>query len=421
MGRIPPRNDERFPRAEKVIEETFRVWKDRVEKWGDYGFVDYFAGPHLEYRGEYVRPYRYNGLTYTLRTDLWLAYARSMDREMRAFAEGTNRAYIDIHFAHWDGAGQTRGLYVSPTGGDEYHGVGKSCLPFYWEGISATNRSSSTNLDQFLYDYYLTGYRRAKDHVIQFGEGLKRYWTPAKAQRDWRSLMLLRTAVQAYGLTWDPELRAIAEATTDIFAEADGELGLTKDRPYGSTTYKTHVDFPALLDAGRILGSQRHVDLARRVMKYWWPRYLASWPIFYCSPIGRIGNYFYHETGDPEYAQVLAVKLRQAATAWNPETGVVKNKKDGRVGGEDATFRNRSKYEKPCQGHGAGLLRRRRIGAGGALDVRHPDDRCQVRPRRVLRGPYPTDTSPHQKGRRADPLRRPDAGAARKPGCGRGI
>ena len=341
MGRIPPRNVERFPRAEKVIEETFRVWERRVARWGDYGFVDYFAGPHLEHvqgaNPEYVKPYRYNGLTYTLRGDLWLAYARSGERAIRAFAEGTNRAYIDIHFAHWDGARKVRGLYVSPSGSDRY-GVGKACLPFYWEGNSSTNRSSSTNLQQFTYDYYLTGYRRAKDHVIAYADGLKRFWSPAKAQRDWRGLMTMRTAVQSYAFTWDPELRAIAEATTDAFSDADGELGLTKDRPYGSSTYKTHVDFPALLDAWRITGSPRYRRTALRIMRYWWPRFMASWPIFYCSPVGRIGNFLYHETGDPVYAQVLAVMLRQAATAYDPKTGIVKNTKHGRVGGEDATF-----------------------------------------------------------------------------------
>ena len=338
MNRIHPRDTDRFPEAEKVIQETIKVWERRVHEWGDYGFIDYFAGPHLEYSGKYVRPYRYCGLTYTLRGDLWLAYARSGDWNVRAFAAATNRTYMDIHFCHWDGNGKVRGLYVSPPGGGASDKAGKGCLPFYWEGTPATNASSSTGLHNFTLDYYLTGYRRAKDHVLEYADGIKRFWTPAKARRDWRSLMTMRMAIQAYAFNWDPELRAIAEATTDVFSDAEGELGLTKNRPYTSSTYKTQVDIAALLDAWEILGHRRYHDLSMKVARYWWPRFLAGWPIFYCSPIGRINNFLYYETGDPCYAQVLAAKLRQAGTAYNPKTGVVINHNAGRVGAEDATF-----------------------------------------------------------------------------------
>ena len=337
MGRIHPRDVERFPRAEKVIEETFNVWERRIHDWGEYGFVDYFAGPQLEWRGKYARPYRYCIFTYTLRGDLWLAYARSADRRIRAFTEGTNRAYLDNVFCHWDGNNKTRGLYVAGKG---YSPLGdhKGCLPYYWEGSTGPNASSSTGLHNFTYDYYLTGYRRAKDHVLEYAAGLKSWWTPARVKRDWRSLMTMRMAAQAYAFTWDPELRALAHATTDIFSDAEGELGLTKNRPYHSTTYKTNVDIAALLDAWEIFGDRRYYNLATKVAKYWWPRHLAGWPIFYCSPIGRINSFLYHETGDPAYAQVLAVKLREAATAYDPDTGVVINHNAGRVGAEDGTF-----------------------------------------------------------------------------------
>jgi len=335
MGRIHPRDPKRFPHAEKVIDETFKVWEERVRTWGDYGFVDYFAGPHLEYRGEYARPYRYCPYTYTLRGDFWVIYARSGDRRIRALAEGTNRAYFDNLMCHWDGAGKVRGLFVSAGTADC---TSKHSIPFYWEGAPAMNFSSSSNLYQLIWDYHMTGRRRARDLAVAFGEGAKKWWTPAKARRDWRAIMSMRLVTQAYELTWDPELRAIAEGATDVFQDDEGAIGLTKDRPYASTTYKTQVDVAGLLDAWRIIGTRRYYDLAMKISTFWWRHHLGNWPIFYCNPQGRIGNFLYRETGDATCGQVLSVQMRQASTAWHPDTGKVTGALSGAVGGEDACF-----------------------------------------------------------------------------------
>ncbi|HRU07718.1 MAG TPA: hypothetical protein P5137_18295, partial [Candidatus Brocadiia bacterium] len=185
MYRVRPRDRERFPLAEKLIDETFAVWEKRIDDWGDYGFVDYFAGPHLGYKGNYVNPFRYGRFTYSLRADLWLLYARSGERRMRDLAEGTNRAYMDNFFALWDAGEKVAGLCVSGAG-DGYDAKGG--LPFYWEGISTFNLLSSSNLDQFLWLYYFTGFRHAKDRVEDYGRGALKAWSPQRAKRDWRIL-----------------------------------------------------------------------------------------------------------------------------------------------------------------------------------------------------------------------------------------
>jgi len=338
VGRIHPRDPKRFPRAEKVIEETFRVWERRVDEWGDYGFVDYFAGPHLGYRGKYARPYRYCPYTYTLRGDLWRIYARSGDRRIRALAEGTNRAYMDNILAHWDGNGKVRGLYVSPHGTDAPMGNNKGCLPFYWEGSPGMEISSSSDLYQFLWFYHMSGYRRAKDIVLEYADGMKRWWTPAKARRCGRAIMAMRLLAQAYGLTWDPELRALADGTTDVLADPQGAIGLTKKRAYGSSTYKTQVDIAGFLDAWNILGAPRYRELCMKISNFWWRSLLGKWPIFYCNPQGRIGNFLYRETGDPAYVQGLMLQMRQAATAYDPEKKSIIGSISGHVGAEASTF-----------------------------------------------------------------------------------
>ena len=152
-------------------------------------------------------------------------------------------------------------------------------------------------------------------------QGIKKFWTPEVARRDWRQLMLMRLLIQCYQFTWDPDLLALAEATTDTFYDPEGELLLSKNRPYHSSTYKTQVDVAALLDAWRITGQRRYYDMALKVSDYWWKTLLGAWPIFYFNPQGRIGQFLYDETGDPSYAQGLLIQMRQAATACDPETG----------------------------------------------------------------------------------------------------
>ncbi|MDP6114539.1 MAG: hypothetical protein QGG53_21970 [Planctomycetota bacterium] len=338
LGPIHAKDIKRFALAEKLIEGTFDVWERRIDEWGEHGFVDYFAGPHLQYSGKFAKPYRYSAYTYTLRGDLWLIYARSGDRRIREFAESTNRAYMDNIFAHWNGNGKVRGLYVVSSDTDRQTGDGKGCLPFYWEGNPVMEISSSSNLDNFILLYYLTGYRRGKDHVLQYAEGVKRFWTKAKAKRSWRGLMLMRLLTQAYSFTWDPELRALAEATTDTFVDSEGEVGLTKERPYRSSTYKTQVDIAALLDARNVYGSDRYSDLSTKIAGFWWHNLLGKWPIFYTNPQGRIGHFLYRRAGDPSYAQGLLVQMRQAATAYYPDTGKVTGSASGNIGAEDSTF-----------------------------------------------------------------------------------
>ncbi len=335
---IHPRDAERFARAEQLIAATFDVWERRIGDWGEFGFVDYFAGPHLGYKGKYPIVKRYCPYTYTLRGDMWIAFARSADWRMGEFAAATNKAYLDNVMCHYDGAGKIAGLFIAQPGGDTPRGDSKHSLPFYWDGIPIPNVSSSSDLDNFIRLYTLTGYRRAKDLVLEYASGMKRYWTPAKARRDWRGIMTMRLLAQAYAVTWDPELRAIAAATTDAFVDWEGELGLTKNRPYRSTSYKTQVDIAGLLDAWRIFGEPRYYDLARRISKFWWKALLGKWPMFYTNPQGRIGQFLYNETGDPSYVQGLAVQMRQAATAYDPATGRARANRDGRIGAHESTF-----------------------------------------------------------------------------------
>ena len=317
FGPIHPRDPERFPLQERIIDKAFAREESALARWGDYGFVDYFAGPH--YQTGNLRRY---SLTYTLRGDLWLTYVRSGDPRVRAFISASDKSYMDNLFSHWDGPGRIRGLLHSP-GGDLWNGYGKHALPFYWEGVARLETSSTTNFNNFMWLYYLTGYRRAKDVLQEYIDGVKRFWTPTSAGQSWRVLMAFRLLAQAYQFSWDPEVRAMLDATADRFLDPMGELGLSKERPYRSSTYKTQVDVRALLEAAESTGSCRYREVAARVSHYWWRALLGAEPLLYTNPQGPVGSFLFGETGDTAYAQGLAIQLRQIAAMYDAATGEI--------------------------------------------------------------------------------------------------
>jgi len=319
MGPLYPRDPKRFPEIEEAVESAAKWWIAKDREWGEYGFVDYFAGPHLSYQGRYAGIYRYCYVTYTLRTNLWLVYARSGSRALREFIEGTTRTHMDGNHAHWEPSepgrrrGIVRGLFRSEPAYFE--------LPFYWGSNARLEISSSTNFNNYLWFYHLTGYRRAKDCVEEYAEGIKRAWSPAAAARTSRIIAMLRLLVQCYGLTGDRELYDLAEATTDLFEDRDGDLLLTKDRAYKSSSYKTQVDIRCLVDAWRILGNPRYREMAMVIAKHWWNQQLGTSGFGYNVPMAVIGNFLYEQTGDPVYAQSLAVSARHNVSFYDPEKG----------------------------------------------------------------------------------------------------
>lgn len=323
FGPLHPKDPDNFPLAEDYIDDAFRIWEDRVAAFGDYGFIFYFASPHLSYRGKYARPYRYSGLyTYTLRPDIWRAYIRSGDRSIREFSEKSNRTFGDSIMCHWPGNGKVHGLFLLDVrGGDDDFWAARN-LPFHWQGSPLMELSSSSDLNNFLYDYYVTGSRRAREMVEEYSAGIKKFWTPEKARREWRGLMLTRMLAQAYSFNWDSELLELLEATTDAFCDEEGALGLSKDRPYRSSTYKTQVDLLGLYDAWEITGSPRYYRLMRDVSKFWWARDLGVWPVFYVNNQGVMGDFLYQNTGNPAIVETLALQMRQALSRYAKGTGI---------------------------------------------------------------------------------------------------
>jgi len=302
-GPLYPRDRKRFPEAEAFIDEAFAYWESEQEIMGEYGFVDFFAGPHHT-RGLPQGQGRFRA-SYTLRNAFWLLYLRSGEAKFREMASWTNRVYLDSYLAGWDGPDRIRGLYIHSVGTNDPF----ASLPFYWEGFTRPGMGTHTNLNQFLFDYYLTGNPRARDGVLAYAEGVKRWWKTS--QSDWRILSVLRAVNQAYSLTWDPELRLMQESILNLVYDPDSPVLLTsKGRPYESSTYKTQEDLAGLIEGWELHGTPRYGKLATAVSQYWWNA-LEPGTRF---ERGRSGRFLWGQSGDNSVAQRLWNAVRTETT-----------------------------------------------------------------------------------------------------------
>ena len=121
MGPLHPRDPERFPSVEAAIDGAAAWWHDRDSRVGRVWIRRLLRRTASELsQGDYANIKRYHWATYGLRPGLWMLYARSGDRGIFELASKNNQSFMDNTFAHWDGPGKTRGLYLGVNiGGDD--------------------------------------------------------------------------------------------------------------------------------------------------------------------------------------------------------------------------------------------------------------------------------------------------------------
>lgn len=304
MGPLHPKDTERFREAEELIEAAFDNYYNTIHSINEYGFVDYWAGPH--YSG-FPSRHRYR-LSYTIRNDAWLLYARSGERKIYEFARNSTRTFQDNIMAQWDGPDRIRGLFTS-SGGSAY-----DSLPYYWERTTNPEFSTDTTLGHMLCAYRLCGYRRGRDGVLEYVDGLKRWWNGpySEFRRTWRPIMLARCLLQSYTLTWDEDLRVMLNAVTNFLYDPETTVALTKDRPYNSPTYKTQTDVSTLIRLWQQFGTPRLYEMAYGVSDYWYRRSVGRSTNSRLQR-GIVGDFLFVQTGDPRVAQWLALGIRQEA------------------------------------------------------------------------------------------------------------
>jgi hypothetical protein len=230
------------------------------------GFFDYCSGP------VYVYPERWR-FTYSYTYDAWYLFIRSGERVIREVATKINRAFMDNYIAHWDSdsnaeLAKSKGLFIA-TYEPGINNTGPGDFPIYWEQIKAFQLTTTTDIERSILDWYLTGYGRAKDIVDQFETAMQQEWV--FDSYNFRVLQVLKLLDQSYKFSWSKETKILLEKTlwgNPRILDEEGELYITKNRPYDSTTYKLPTDVDNFTKIGYTLDSPYIHKVAQKAGRF---------------------------------------------------------------------------------------------------------------------------------------------------------
>ena len=311
MGPLYPRDTTRFPEAEEMIEAFFRWLQSTVTDWGEYGFVDYGTGPQFYYIYRDGKPWpelQRFGMAYLTRPGIWQLHARSADRGIREYAETMNRTHMDgLMRHHWEGDRGWWALLRWPGN-----------LPFWWQG-GHLDFGNTSSINHLIWQYYLTGYRRAGDVVREFAVGLKNNWSPARTLHTTYPPCVMWHLIQCYGVTHDRDLRDLSAACMDLFEDPESALGFDKNIIYLSSTYKQGALVRAYIEGWEIIGETRYHRMAVAFSDLFIRRKIGSSSLEYMAGMPAYGGFRYGETRDPVVAECLLKMVRDATANYDPE------------------------------------------------------------------------------------------------------
>lgn len=321
MGELYPYDSASFDLAEKFLDGVISSYTGSVPGTRYNTFFDYYAGPAYFYTGRYR-------LTYTLLHDAWLLTARNgnrnetIRREARKFAENSTRVFRDNYVCNLDEPIGTsnrklKGTFVEGNSP-------QSNFPWYWETNSNFNLSTTTSLLKFIWDYHITGNKRSKDIVVNYGEAVKNHLDPNL--RKFRTLPTLKTVAHAYQFLGDYDIylklqqfKNGVDGNGPLVYDPDTELYITKNKAYDSTTYKTNTDVGSIINAWEVTGDDIFKQMALRTGEYWKNSKMGKDPLVRISGIYDL--FLYNNTNLLSQGQIIDFNFRGKNIKYDIDSG----------------------------------------------------------------------------------------------------
>ncbi len=206
FGPIHPRDVENFPEHEAIYEDVMLStgrWGDRLDFYGMWVFGDQptWSMDLHERTVDVYRALRKHHRQYPVRS---LAFARSGDPRLLKLAERAVKQNTDANFCHFATADVD--AIVGPTHFRRQGWWDRSFLP--WAGRYGPFGRNYTGDSDYLWDfYYLTGYGRARDVALLFGEVAKNSHEVANMSNAGFSRVtqsMLTSYMDMYQATFDP-------------------------------------------------------------------------------------------------------------------------------------------------------------------------------------------------------------------------
>lgn len=333
MSPLYPLDAEQFPLAETYMRNYFVQYCGIMETWGDYGFLDFGARPHVWYRrfkragheldGRWI-PYlfRYSPIIdYGFAGHLWRMYARSGERDYLELAEITARHRMDMGMVHWNEQGYYYEKQRATLYGKYRGGFGGAMNVFPWGAYTILHFNSGTELRHLYWHYYLRDYRRALEVAESYRELVKNLWQgdsihPFTGTRPFATLKNLAVLYQETG---DPVILEIGRHSLEKFVDLESPQGVTPKLPTGLAKYTTKVG--AVERWYEATGDELAKKSLLRAAETYARTSLGNQPDGYYNIMARVLNRAYRITGDPLYARILKRNMELAVELnYDPDT-----------------------------------------------------------------------------------------------------
>ncbi|MCC7518874.1 MAG: hypothetical protein IT578_06780 [Verrucomicrobiae bacterium] len=339
VGPLAPFDPKANPRQEAYVRNYVREFLVEVQDRFDLGFLDYGSGPHTyagqadtdpRSSGSLALFYRYSHMDYGFRTAIWWLYARSGDRMYRDYGVALNRHIGDFHFSRWETPERPLGAMLGGGHSEE--------TPFYWSGNGGREKwgglsgHQGVELNNHLYDWYLTGDRAAMDGVKAFGETFARLCDPAVlpnigSSSDESVPQLF--AAELYRATWDPRFGRLLAECRDRLLDLRTSNGLA-NRDYCGNYAKVSTHLMPVVRDWEATGS--HLA-ARALEKACRQEILGNGPRNHGAPEAGMG---YHDfsglfawaglrlTGDARYAGWIQERIGRTVCRYSDTEGKIR-------------------------------------------------------------------------------------------------
>ena len=224
FGRMHPRDPERFPEVEKLIDSVVETYYDQRESQEQYGWID-FGDVHNT--GQLWR--RWASMFYGFPNVMPRLYLRSGRREAWDFHRVNTRHITDIDICHLDNDTfpEFGRISLKKEKGRRYGGNGG--IVHY--AADQYKVGPDHHIEFMLMDYYLNGNLRtwevANDYLEVHAAAREEAWA-MNAYRHRSTGGALRFFCEGYLATWNPEYLSIMRQCADILYKAWEEDGVIR-------------------------------------------------------------------------------------------------------------------------------------------------------------------------------------------------
>jgi len=317
VGLLSPRDPERFPEEEQALDTQVQELQRLIHEWGNYGWWEHGAGPHLNYRFDGNQPIacpkRYTGgCEYWYTRALWIGYLRSGDRRYFDLAAPYAKHFMDVIISHVNSDTRWRGDFYWDPGQTPVHWGGTKHQQLIRTPTAGVCAQFGWTVDGILYHYYLTGDDRAWDVVQEYADLYRRLLDYPEWVDDALKAANIMWSRKVFGIL--DELSILYEATGDeTFARLAKQLAhrvLLPDEPGGihrepqfkgdtklyPKPYAIYYKTPCVIRYGRATGDPLAKETVLRMVKYdyetaGWYGYCPGWRYTYAWLYGGSRSY----------------------------------------------------------------------------------------------------------------------------------